>query len=219
MKAFGYDGPIMSFLSKVADLLMLNVLTLLFSIPLITIGAATTAAHYTALKIHREEGHVLSSFWKSFKENLKQSTVIWLIFAACAFIGMTAYNISLAMPGKLVAVIQGVFMATLIMAAFLYAWVMPLQSKFINPIGITFKNAFYMSFKHLWRTVLMVILNALPVGTLVAIFLILRLRGMGIWLLFGISVPIYWCALLYDKIFEELEEMILGYSKNDLAQL
>ena len=80
MKFFSYDSPIMSFLSKVADLLFLNILTLIFSIPLITIGAATTAAHYTALKIHREEGHVWSSFWKSFKENLGQSTGIWLIF-------------------------------------------------------------------------------------------------------------------------------------------
>ena len=54
MKGFSYDGPIMSFLSRVADILILNVLTLVFSIPLITIGAATTAAHYTALKMRRE---------------------------------------------------------------------------------------------------------------------------------------------------------------------
>ena len=169
MKGFGYDGPIMSFLSKVADLFILNVLTLLFSIPLITIGAATTAAHYTALKIRREEGHVIGCFWKSFKENLKQSTVIGILFAVFGFITFTSYNVSLNMQGKVVTVAQGVIMATLILMSFIYAWVMPLQSKFINPIRTTFKNAFYMSFKHVWRTILMVLFNTIPIGSLVVI--------------------------------------------------
>ena len=210
MKFLGYDSPIMSFLSKVADLLFLNVLTLIFSIPLITIGAATTAAHYTALKIHREEGHVWSCFWKSFKENLKQSTGIWVIFVAYCFLAITSFSIASQMGGKMAAIIQGVVMATLILTAFLYAWVMPLQSKFYNPIRVTFKNAFYMSFKYILRTVLMVILNAVPVGSIFLIFFVLQLRGFAIWMVFGISVPIYWCALLYDKVFEQLEEMILG---------
>ena len=209
MKGFSYDGPIMSFLSKVADLLVLNVLTLIFSIPLITIGAATTAAHFTALKIHRDEGHVLRSFWKSFKENLKQSTGIWLIFVVYCLVSIMSYSIASQMGGKMGSAIQGIVMATLILSAFLYSWVMPLQSKFINPIRATFKNAFYMAFKYIWRTVLMVILNVVPVGSLVLIFFVLQLRGFSIWLIFGISVPIYWCTLLYDKVFEKLEEMIL----------
>lgn len=209
MKFLGYDSPIMSFLSKVADLFILNALTLIFSIPLVTIGAATTAAHFAALKIHRDEGHVFRNFWKSFKENLKQSTGIWLIFVAYCFLAITSFRIASQMGGKMAAVIQGVVMATLIFTAFLYAWVMPLQSKFYNSIRATFKNAFYMSFKYIFRTVLMVILNAVPVGTFFLVFFVLGLRGFPIWLLFGVSVPIYWCALLYDKVFEKLEEMIL----------
>lgn len=209
MKFLGYDSPIMSFLSKMADLLFLNILTLIFSIPIITIGAATTAAQYTALKIHREEGHVMSCFWKSFKMNLKQSTVIWFIFAAYSVITITAYLVYGNMGGKIASAAQGVMMATLIFAAFLYAWVIPLQSRFVNTIRVTFKNAFYMAFRYFFRTLLMVILNALPVGLFLLIFLVLGLRGFPIWLLFGISVPIYWCALLYDKIFEKLEDMIL----------
>ena len=209
MKAFGYDGPIMSFLSRVADILILNVLTLIFSIPLITIGAATTAAHYTALKMRREEGHVLSCFWKSFKENLKQSTGIWLIFAVYGLLSLVSYNIATNMSGTMGTLVQGVIMATLVLSAFLYVWVMPLQARFINPIKGTFKNAFYMAFKYFFRTMLMVILNAIPVGTLALIFLVTGMRGLGIWLIFGIGAPIYWCAMTYDKVFEKLEEMIL----------
>ena len=209
MKGFSYDGPIMSFLSRVADILILNVLTLIFSIPLITIGAATTAAHYTALKMRREEGHVLSCFWKSFKMNLKQSTGIWLIFAVYGLMSVLSYNIAVQMSGTMGTLVQGVIMATLILAAFLYVWVMPLQARFINSIKGTFKNAFYMAFKHFFCTFLMVLLNAIPVGSLALIFLVIGLRGLGIWLIFGIAAPIYWCAMTYDKVFEKLEEMIL----------
>ena len=216
MKGFSYDGPIMSFLSRVADILMLNILTLIFSIPLITIGAATTAAHYTALKMRREEGHVWSSFWKSFKENLGQSTGIWLIFVVYWLVSVMSYNIAVQMGGTVATLVQGVIMATLILSAFLYAWVMPLQARFINPIKGTFKNAFYMSFKHFFRTLLMALLNLLPVGLLVVIIFFIGMRGLGIWLLFGIAAPIYWCAMTYDKVFEKLEEMILG--SNEIEQ-
>ena len=215
MKGFSYDGPIMSFLSRVADILILNVLTLIFSIPLITIGAATTAAHYTALKMRREEGHVLSCFWKSFKENLKQSTGIWLIFVAYGFVSVLSYSIATNMSGKMATIIQGIIMATLILSAFLYVWVMPLQARFINPIKGTFKNAFYMAFKYFFRTLLMVLLNAIPVGSLALIFLVTGLRGLGIWLIFGIAAPIYWCAMTFDKVFEKLEEMILEKNQTE----
>lgn len=215
MKFFSYDSPIMSFLSKVADLLILNILTLIFSIPLITIGAATTAAHYTALKIRREEGHVWSCFWKSFKENLKQSTGIWLIFVAYFFVAVTSYNLAVNMNSTIAVVVQGVILGTLILTALLYAWVMPLQARFINPIVRTFKNAFYMTFKYFFRTLLMLVLNLLPVGTLVLCFAVIGMQGFGIWLLFGIAVPIYWCAMTYDKVFEKLEEMILEKNESE----
>ncbi len=209
MKFLGYDSPIMSFLSRVADLFILNILTLIFSIPLITIGAATTAAHYTALKIHRDEGHVLSCFWKSFKMNLKQSTGIWFIFVTYCVISVAAYLLYGNIGNKLSSAFQGVLMATMIFVSFLYAWVMPLQSRFINTIRTTFKNAFYMAFRYFFRTLLMVVLNLLPVGTFLCVIFLLGFRGFPIWFLFGISVPIYWCALLYDKIFEKMEDMIL----------
>ncbi len=209
MKFFNYDGPFMSFLSKVGDILVLNVLTLIFSIPLITIGAATTAAHYTALKIRREEGHVWSCFWKSFKMNLKQSTVIWLIFVVYCSVSALAYNITIQMSGKVATIVQGIIMAALILIAFLYVWVMPLQARFINSIKATFKNSLYMVFKHFFRTLFMVLLNALPVGTLVLIFKFIGMRGLSTWLIFGIAAPIYWCAMTYDKVFEKLEEMII----------
>lgn len=74
------DSPVMNFLSTVADLLILDILTILCSLPIITIGAATTAKYYVAMKVIRGEGTgVVVPFFKSFKCNFKQSTVVWFI--------------------------------------------------------------------------------------------------------------------------------------------
>ena len=207
MKIFDYEGPVLSFFSKMLDLLILNMLTLLFSIPIITIGASVTAAHYTALKLHRGEGHVWSCFWKSFKVNIGQSTGIWMILVICCVVSAVTYSIAIYMSGTLNTVVRGVVIAVLILIVFLYVWVFPLQSRFINPVRTTFKNVFFLMYKYFFRTLLMVLFNMLPVGTFSLVVYVFHMHGMGIWLLFGVSVPIYWCAMTYNSVFEELEEM------------
>ena len=80
MKFFDMDSPLMQGLGKMADLLWLNVLTLICCIPIVTIGASFTAMNYMALKMARnEECYITRGFFKSFRENLKQATLIWLL--------------------------------------------------------------------------------------------------------------------------------------------
>lgn len=78
---FQVNGPIWRFLNLLGDMIFLHLLWLICSIPLITIGPATTAAHYTALKIVRDEGRgVWYLFFKSFRQNFRQGMVLGLIF-------------------------------------------------------------------------------------------------------------------------------------------
>ena len=80
MKIFVLDSPLMRALTIISDLLWLNVLTVICCIPIVTIGASVTALHYLSLKIVRgEENHLTATFLRVFKENFKQSTLIWLI--------------------------------------------------------------------------------------------------------------------------------------------
>ena len=81
MKFFNLDSPVMQALGKMADLMWLNILTLICCIPVVTAGASLTAMHYMALKIVRnEECYITKGFFKSFKENFKQATLIWLLW-------------------------------------------------------------------------------------------------------------------------------------------
>ena len=87
MKIFAIDSPLMRVLGKISDLMILNILTLLCCIPLVTAGAAFTAMHYVSLKMVRgEESGITKMFFHSFKDNLKQSTVIWILFLLVAAI-------------------------------------------------------------------------------------------------------------------------------------
>lgn len=203
---FNYDGPIWSGLGKLADLVILNLLTLVFCIPLVTIGASLTATHYVALKIRRGEGYVFKNFWKSFKENLKQSTIMWLIYVV--FIGgsISAYIYGLtSVGGTMGPIFCTVIFVLALFVVMISVWLWPMQSKFINTISDTIKNAFLMAFKYLFRTMLMLIINALPL----VLALVLSYQWYSLLLLFGISVPVYLCAMLYDKKFQEIEDMIM----------
>ena len=77
---FNIDSPIMHFLGRVADLMILNLVTLICCLPVVTIGASLTAMHYVLLKMVRNrESYIVRSFFKSFKANFKQATIIWMI--------------------------------------------------------------------------------------------------------------------------------------------
>lgn len=210
---FNYDSPLMSGLGKLADLIILNVLTMLFCIPIVTIGSSLTACHYVSLKIRRGEGYVLKNFWKSFKENFRQSTVIWLVIAINVLICLYA-TLFVNVDGTMGSISKGVIFVALIFWLFLSCWAFPLQSKFINKIGTTFKNSFFLSFKYLFRTILMVVINLIPVAAL----LLLSYQWYSILFMFGFSLPTYLCAMLYDKKFEELENMIQEREAGEVAE-
>lgn len=203
-KLFDLDSPLIRFLNRLADLMWLNILTILCCIPIITAGAALTAAHYVALKMRRnEEGYIAREFFKSFKMNFKQSTLIWLLLLlVTAILGMDYYIIKEAII-ELPDAMQVVLMAIAILFVFLVVWVFPVQAKFVNTIPKTIKNAFALSIIQLPKTVLMVVLYVLPYG-----LCWLSMRLFPIAFLFGISLPVFGSAFLYDKMFQKLEDKI-----------
>ena len=77
---FSLDSPFMNFLGKMADLMILNIITMICCIPVFTAGAAFTAMFSVLLKmVRKEEPMIVKSYFSSFKENFKQSTIMWLI--------------------------------------------------------------------------------------------------------------------------------------------
>lgn len=212
MKFFDLDSPLMQILTKMADLMWLNILTMICCIPIITAGASITAMHYMALKIVRnEETYITKGFFKSFKENFGQATIIWMILLAVAAVLGGDYYIILKSGVEINRVIKIIIMAMSIFVLFTAVMVFPVQAKFVNPISRTIKNAFAISILQFPKTLLMMVLAVLPI-----ILYIVSWRLFPIVFLFGLSLPAYGSALLYNKTFLKMEQQFM--EANEAAQ-
>ncbi len=202
---FDLDSPLMRTLNKVADIVILNLLTLICCIPVVTIGASLTALHYVSLKMARnEEGYIIRSFFKSFKQNFKQATGIWLIFLAIFGILFVDFWILKDMMETFYLVIKGILLVATVVTLFAFTFVFPVLAKFDNTVLRTIKNAFFISILQLPRTVLIIILNIIP------LLLLYSVKSAPFVLLFGFSVPALAAAYLYDKFFQKLEGQVEG---------
>lgn len=76
---FSVDSPVIRALIKFFDCICASILWLLFSLPVVTMGAASAALYTTVYKyLRRDEGHLWDTFWTAFKGNLRRSTLVWL---------------------------------------------------------------------------------------------------------------------------------------------
>ncbi len=160
---FNLDNPVMVFLRKVADLLIVNLLWMVCSIPIITIGASTTAMYYVCFKIvNGDEPYICKSFFKSFKENFKQSTIIWLLFlVAVVFLAFDIYSVtSMSLYGSTMGtVLLCIFVFTAIVVVSMFIYVFALQSRFENTIKNTLKNAAIFGLSYYGYTMVMVVVD------------------------------------------------------------
>ena len=206
MKIFDLDSPLMNVLNKMADLMWLNILTLICCIPVITSGAALTSMHYVALKIVRnEESYITRSFFKSFKTNFRQATLIWLLLMLVAAILGGDYYIITKSGMQFSQVLVVLIMAAGVLVICTSLYVFPVLAKFDNTIMGTIRNAFIMSILQLPKTVVMFVMAFFPL-----IIYLVSLRLIPIIFLFGFSLPAYASAMLYNKFFQKLEDQLLS---------
>lgn len=155
MKFFSVDSPLYRFLSKLLDVIKLNFLWILFSIPLITIGASTVAAMSVALKMaDDEEGYIGRGFLKAFKENWKQGTALWLITAAAAYAIYLDFQFFEALEGNpILFLIIGIVSIVLAVSALLYSY--PLTARYENTLFRIINNSIDITRKYVGRTILL----------------------------------------------------------------
>ncbi len=198
------DNPIGSIFAKIADLVFLNMLILLGCLPIITIGASVTAGHFVALRIKRAEAKVFADFCRSYKENFKQATVIWLIFMAIAA-GILAV---LWFYGKERVFVSLAGLILLVLELLVSLWVYPVLSRFVNSTGNIIRNGAVLCFRHLFRTVVMLIGTLLPV-----LALVISLYSLPVIILCGLSLPVYISAQLYHRVFLPLEKEVEAHNE------
>lgn len=201
-KFFKMEGKFFNAVSKVADLLWLNVLTVLCCLPVVTAGAALTAMYSVTLPmVKNEEGYITRSFFKAFAGNFLQATAIWLvILAGSAVIWVDVHILGNYAPQFTDwLLIPMCFIVLVLAAVFLYAF--PLQAYFENTVRATMGNALKMAVAHLPYTVVFLILQAMPV---IVIYYVSN-PGLLVALGWGLAGIAYLCSYAYRGIFRRYE--------------
>lgn len=169
-EGISYDNMFIRMLSRLGDAMLLSVIFTLCSIPIFTIGASVTALYYTAMKgIKLDGGYVCKYFIKSFKENLKKSTIMWLLFllAFIVFGVDTWFWAKQFTPGTVTVanVLLVLSIMLLTVTFFIMTYAFPLQAKFENPVKVQLRNAFLLSIKYFPTTLLITVISAVVVWT------------------------------------------------------
>ena len=204
MKFFSYESRFSQLLLKLCYACYLNLLWFVCSIPIVTIGASTTALYYASLKVVRDEdSHVAALFFRSFRQNFKQATVLWLILLGAGLFlgadGYILYHLRLSSNGTM-AVMWTLILAVVIAAAVVWVivaeYVFPLLASVANTNKAMLKNAFLIGTHYLFATILVFAVHFAMFFVVVAWFTPLIVFGEGLcalisaWLLNRILVSV-----------------------------
>jgi len=197
MNLFSFDSYFSRFLYLVADIVTLHFLWLVCSLPIVTIGASTTALYYSCMKrIRTNEGYAWKNFIRAFKANFRQSTVIWLILLFTGLLFFADLRIGMAAEGfigKCMIVGCSVFLIPYILICL---YIFPVQAKFENRIRDNLKNALLMSLQNFLYSLLLILVT----GTFVFLGFFFQ-PVMGLMIICGSGLLGYLTAGIFVHIF------------------
>lgn len=203
---FNPENPVIKFLSHFYDLMVLNFFFIITSLPVFTIGASVCAAYHIALKlVEGEDPYIIKGYFKSFRENFKQATLLWLpilfaiiFFSADLFI---IYNII----DKRYDFLQFPVWILIFVIVSLFIYAFPLLSSYECSTKQLLKNAVLLSLANFPTTVFIVVLH-------LGILYIASTSGRNLVivgslaLFFGFAAFMYFCSLFLLRIFKKCEE-------------
>ena len=180
---FNADGPVLQFVNKIVYSVYLNILWFLCCIPVITVGASTTALFYVTLKISKnEEGNITKAFFRSFRQNFRQGTLIWLILLAAGIIlGVDGYVLyHMRFENAFWTLCTAIFFVAAAAYAVVLMYIFPLLARFDNTVGAMFKNAMFIGIRFLFCTALMAVIYFVMLLVVVRFFTPAVIFGEGL---------------------------------------
>lgn len=176
---FNSDNAVMKVMSKIFDIGWLSIIYVIFCIPVITIGAATTSLYYVGAKVLRHDrSYVWTEFWRSFKQNFAPATVLFAIFAL--IYGVLYININMVgitdAESEYGGYLAGAYIAIAIALSCVMAYVFCVLSRFTMKIPQIFRFSLYLAFRHFLHTLLLLV--------------ILFVAGFGVYAGFVVQIPI-----------------------------
>ena len=204
---FHYENPFIQFLVRVGDLMILNALFILCSLPVVTLGASLTALHrVTQNMLFEQEEPLLKAFFRAFRQNFKQSTLAWLVelvvivSLVCDVLLVMAY-----FDGGLAKAMYILVAVLAILVAGVFSYLMPLIARYENGMRQQVYNAVVLAIIKLPKTVLLMLLNLLPV-ILLLISVPVFVQTLIFWVIIGFAFVSFLTSSILKPVFQQLEK-------------
>lgn len=202
---FRPDSLLIRFLTKICDLLFLNIMFVLSCVTIVFSGAAVTSVYAVTLKMIRGQDYApIKGFLRALRENFLPSfsatILLFLDVTLLAVLRAALYAETLLMPPTLFVLLA---IITILLTALL-SWLFPLLARFENTFSRHLNNAVRLSLVNLPVTFLLITVNLLP---LLLCLLIPPSLGVvfAFWLLFGFAAGAWVNSFYLNRIFEALQ--------------
>lgn len=203
---FDYDGQFNEFLKKVMYVVSVNVLFILCSIPIITIGASASAMYTVLFRFHKgDEPDILKTFFRAFKENFKKSTIAWMVMLIAA--GTLAVNYYFMWGSDIAGaeILQVLFNFILLLWMVFWVYLLAVICYYENTLLGYVRFTVGLALAKLPYTIVLLMLTIIP---LFFILFIAQYSSFGVFLFIGcsFSLPAYFSGRILLKIFMQCEE-------------
>ena len=210
MNFFNEDNFLHQFFLFLGKLIGLNLLWMITSIPIITIGASTTALYYCTLKLHKDRDlSTWKAFWKSFRGNFLQATLLWVLLLVAALLLFLERFAIRTMPDGMRQVFTYVLTAACILLLLFSLYIFSIVAAFENKTGKLASYAVYFIFRQPGYAAAITAITCLPMyftlvdAELFPVYLF-------VWLMCGFSLTAYvdsWFLWrLYRPFFEDASQ-------------
>jgi len=220
---FSLDGPVFSFISRLADLCVLNLVWLITSLPVFTIGASTTAM--LTLTIEMVKGNdvkIIRDFFKAFKANFKRATIIWLIMLGTGlFLGLDYYMFG-DMPGVLGKAVKYLITFLAVYYSFMLIYIFAILPTYKNTVKNAFRNSVLLPFINLpYSLILLGLILVVIYVTLFDLEFFFK-YGFLIWFMLGFATMAYLSSFIFVRVFikdfPEWKEEMDENTENNLSK-
>lgn len=201
MSIFAAEGKTAYFLNRLGCLIILNILTVLCCIPIITAGAAITALYSVTLRLVRKEDEkLIVCYFRAFRDNFRQASIIWLIGGGILVFMLFDIYLLRSVTGTFGLVYRMLLFLLVLFFALVMLHTFAILARFDNSIKNTVKNALLFCAGHIGPAILMLGLTLVPV-----VLLTVSYRFLSVDFLFGISGPAYLASIYLTPLFKKYE--------------
>ncbi len=200
------ESKLQQALETFGNIFLVNILFILFSIPIVTIGASLTAMYTVMLRIVRKEDSATGrGFVNAFRENFKKATVLWLmVIAVCVVIyGELVYVANFS--GIVVQFYSILVMVEAVLLAVTLPFLFPLVARYDNTVWNTIKNAFLLSVSNLGAWLKIALAWFAPIA-LSAYYPVLFFSTWYLWIIIGFGLIGFGTSHTINRVFKRVME-------------